>query len=161
MTPTPKSDLPLRWSGEPLTFWVRISLVLIAIGLTCVFVIAAWINPYGRDGQAATMATHRQLGFPPCNLIALMGIPCPSCGMTTSFALTVRADVVNAARANWVGMLLAGFCMFVIPWGLASAGIGRAIFVRSLERATVAVVIILFALMMLRWTIVLWSFWRN
>ena len=61
------------------------------------------IHPYDADGNPRTSATHTQLGMPPCNFVTLTGKPCPSCGMTTSFALLVRGDVVSSLRANWVG----------------------------------------------------------
>lgn len=147
--------------GEPLVLWVRVGLALIAAGLVAVFAVAIRINPYGEDGRAATMATHRQLGLPPCNFVSATGMPCPSCGLTTSFALTVRADPVNAARANWVGLLLACFCLLLIPWGLASAAAGRALFLRSLEKAAVAAVLTLFVLLLLRWAAVLWALWSG
>ena len=75
------------------------------------------LNPYDADGTPRTMATHTQLGMPPCNFVILTGKPCPSCGMTTSFALLVRGDVVASLRANWAGTLLA------VLW--AGAGRGR------------------------------------
>ena len=49
------------------------------------------------------MATHTQLGMPPCNFVVMTGKPCPACGMTTSFALLVRGDVGASLRANWAG----------------------------------------------------------
>ena len=51
------------------------------------------------------METHRQLGLPPCTFKEMTGLPCPSCGMTSSFALLVRGDVMNSLRANAVGTL--------------------------------------------------------
>lgn len=148
-----------RLPGEPLVNWVRIGLVLIALGLVTVFGIARWIDPYDRAGRAATMSTHRQLGLPPCSFVDLMKLPCPACGLTTSFALTARADVGNAARANWVGVLLAAFCALLVPWAIASVITGRALFVPSLERALVGVVLTLFALLLLRWAVVLLALW--
>jgi hypothetical protein len=158
---SPHIDAPGELPGEPLVVWVRVSLLLIAAGLVAVFGVALRINPYGEDGRAATMATHQQLGLPPCNFVSATGLPCPACGLTTSFALTVRADPVNAAKANWVGVLLACFCLLLIPWGLASAIAGRALFVPSLEKAAVAVVVTLYGLLLLRWAYVLWVLWRQ
>jgi hypothetical protein len=141
--------------GETLAPWVRFALLGVVIGLVLVFVVAARINPYRSDGTAQQMATHLQLGLPECNFVTVTGMPCPSCGLTTSFALTIRADAANAARANWVGMLLACLCLAVIPWGVASALVGRALFVRSLERTILGVISVLFVLLLLRWAWVL------
>src|SRR5689334_8800203 len=90
--------------GKPRT-QLTVRLALLAIGglLAGVFGIAFWLNPYGPDGAPKTMATHTQLGIPPCSFVVLTGKPCPACGMTTSFALLVRGDVAASLRANWAG----------------------------------------------------------
>jgi hypothetical protein len=157
--PTRKQPSSARLPGEPLAGWVRAILAGLALALVAVFATAGYIKPYDADGKPASMATHRQLGLPPCTFAEVTGVPCPSCGMTTSFALLVRGDVVNSARANWVGTLLAGFCLLVIPWSVASIVSGRALFVRSLERALIVVITGLLVLMILRWGVVLALRW--
>jgi hypothetical protein len=139
--------------------WVRGVLVGLALGMVTVFVIAARLNPYNPDGSARRLATHRQMGLPPCTFYEATGLPCPSCGMTTSFALLVRGDVVNSLRANAVGTLLALFCLAFIPWALASVARKRALFVASLERAALLCVLALLALMLARWLIVVGVAW--
>jgi hypothetical protein len=104
---------------------------------------------------ARRMETHRQLGLPPCTFYLMTELPCPSCGMTTSFALLVRGDIMNSLKANAVGTLLAMFGLAIIPWGLACAVCGRSFFVISLERALVTVIVFFLTLLLLRWVIVL------
>ncbi|MFO0880021.1 MAG: DUF2752 domain-containing protein [Gemmataceae bacterium] len=158
---------PTQYSGyreEPdpaLVFWVRLLLVGILVGLSAVFIVAIYLNPYGTDGQAHRLATHQQLGLPPCTFIDVTGVPCPACGMTTSFALFVRGDLVNSMRANWVGTLLAGFCALVVPWSIGSLIHGRPLLVRSLEKVFLGVIITLLVLMSLRWGLVLLWGWRS
>ena len=41
--------------------------------------------------------------------------------MTTSFALTIRGDLIDGVQANSVGVLLALFLLALIPWCVASA----------------------------------------
>jgi hypothetical protein len=163
IVPPSKSDRPVpgRLAGEPLAVWVRGVLALLAVGLVAVFVTARFIVPYAEDGTPLRMASHQQLGLPPCTFSVVTGVPCPSCGMTTSFALLARGDVSNSARANWVGTLLAAFCMLVLPWIVVSVALGRAIFVRSLERALILVVMSLLVLMFARWVVVLALMWWN
>jgi hypothetical protein len=139
--------------------WVRGVLLGLALGLVAVFVTAWELNPYDEDGSPRRMETHRQLGLPPCTFYAVTGLPCPSCGMTTSFALLVRGDVGNSLRANAVGTLLALFGLALIPWSLASVACRRSLFVRSLERALTLVVLVLLGLMMLRWALVVGLAW--
>ena len=138
-----------------LTSWVRGTLLGIAIGLTAVFGIAAWLSPYGKDGQPLRMETHRQMGLPPCTFKLLTGVPCPSCGMTTSFALLMHGDLENSLRANAVGTLLALFGLAVIPWSLASVLRQRPLFIVSLERASVWIVVVFVVLLLTRWLVVL------
>jgi hypothetical protein len=139
--------------------WVRGTLAGLALGLTLVFGIALWLNPYGSDGTARRMETHRQLGLPPCTFYKVTRVPCPSCGMTTSFALLVRGDVGNSLRANAVGTLLALFGLALIPWSVIAALTGRTLFVRSLERAVTISVLVFLALMLLRWAVVIGTGW--
>jgi hypothetical protein len=131
------------------------------VGLVTVFVIAVRLDPYRGDGAARRMETHRQLGLPPCSFLEVTGVPCPSCGMTTSFALLMHADVLGSLRANCVGTLLALFCLCLIPWAVLSVARGRALLVRDLERATVVVIMALLILMTLRWGIVVGWGWLS
>jgi hypothetical protein len=141
--------------------WFRGSLAGAALGLAAVFGIALWLDPYQGDGSPRRMETHRQLGLPPCTFYSVTGLPCPSCGMTTSFALLVRGDVGNSVRANGVGTLLALFGMVMIPWCITAAVTGRTLFVRSMERAATVSVLVFLGLMLTRWVlIILTGWWR-
>src|SRR5262249_58677244 len=96
----PSGGVP-RFRNPPpaLALWVRGILVALTVGVVAVFAIALRLNPYGTDGRPLRMETHRQLGLPPCTFYLMTGLPCPSCGMTTSFAFLVRGDLVNSVRA--------------------------------------------------------------
>lgn len=143
----------------PMTRVVRASLIAVGVALAAVFAAAASINPYGVDGGARTMSTHTQLGLPPCNFAELSGKPCPSCGMTTSFALLVRGDVSNSLRANWVGTAICVIWALTLVWALASALWGRALLIPRRRGAgeTIFTVITgaVVALMLARWGVLL------
>lgn len=129
-------------------------LVVLALLLVVVFGVALWIDPY-KDGRVWLEGTHRQLNLPECTFKALAGYPCPSCGMTSSFALAIRGDLWHAAQANFVGMLLALFCLAFIPWAVASSLKGRLLGIRNFEGTLVRLVIGFMVLLLVRWGLVL------
>jgi hypothetical protein len=140
---------------DPLPRWVRAALVLMAVGFTAVLGVAAWLNPYAADGSARAMSTHTQLGLPPCTFAEVYGKPCPSCGMTTSFALLAHGDLANSLRANWVGTLLAAYLAGLVPWAVVGAWRGRHLWVRSGELLLTVSVGGLLALMLGRWAVLM------
>lgn len=106
--------------GYPLKRLERLFLAVLAFALTGLFVVATSLNPEPRG-----FGTHQQLGLPPCSLRTLFGIPCPTCGMTTSFAHFVRADLADACRANPAGLVVAVCAFLFIPWSLVGVYRGR------------------------------------
>jgi hypothetical protein len=134
--------------------WVRLVLVLIAVGLIAVFTVAICLNPY-KDGHVWLAETHRQLGLFPCTFKQVTGLPCPSCGMTSSFALLMHGDLWNSLRANAVGTLLAVVSLAFIPWALLCAIRGRRYLILSFENTLIRLVVVFLVLMLGRWALVL------
>jgi hypothetical protein len=160
-------DEPVEWPlprRRRLPIWARlILLVLAGIWLT-VFVLAALLNPYNPDGTPKTMGTHRgpPLNLPDCTFKEFTGMPCPSCGMTTSFSLLIHGDVWNSLRANFAGTALASLGLFFLPWSFASAWRGRLLFISSVEmtlfRLSLAFIVLLFS----HWAIAIaLTFWPS
>ncbi|MCI0702142.1 MAG: DUF2752 domain-containing protein [Planctomycetia bacterium] len=157
-----EDDLPVAKPVRPARrtkLFVRATLVAVALALAGVFAVAFWLNPYDADGQPRTMATHTQLGMPPCNFVVMTGKPCPACGMTTSFALLVRGDVSASLRANWVGTTIALIWATLMLWALASAVRARPLFIPRGRGELITTVIVgtVLVLMLTRWGIVLIS----
>ena len=98
----------------------RLLLVVWSVILLAGFALAARLEPDPRG-----FGTHQRLGFPPCTFQSMFNIPCPSCGMTTSFANAVRGRFGDAARANPAGLMLAIICALQIPWCWVSIVRGR------------------------------------
>ncbi len=150
--PIPPRRRPLR---RRLPIWSRLILLVLAGIWVTVFVIAALLNPYFDDGTARTMETHMQMGLPQCTFKEVTGLPCPSCGMTTSFSLLIHGDVWNSLRANFAGTALATLGLFYVPWSLVSVWKGHFLFIHSLEmtlfRLSIAFMVLLFG----RWGIAL------
>jgi hypothetical protein len=143
---------PLRVYPD-LRIWVRLSLIAIALGVVGVFAIAIALDPY-QGGKTWSHGTHQQLGLLPCNFLVATGYPCPSCGMTTSFAFFTRGDIWHSMQANFVGTFLALLCLGYIPWSIASAWRGRPLFMVSMEMMFLRLVIAFLILMLLRWGVV-------
>lgn len=149
-----REGTPVRVGRAELAWWARAVLLVVALLFVALFGIAFLLDPY-RDGRVWQEGTHRQLGLPPCTMKGVTGLPCPSCGMSTSFALLVRGDLVNSARANWVGMLLALTGLLYVPWGVACAWKGRWLGIRNVEPLFIRLVLGFLLLLFVRWGIVL------
>jgi hypothetical protein len=85
--------------------------------------LARWLTP-SPDG----VGTHEQLGLPPCGVLAWLGVPCPACGLTTSFAHLARFDLIAGLRAQPLGFPLFALTLALVPlsalsfWRKASFG---------------------------------------
>lgn len=108
------------WHPFPLKWYERVPLVLVGAVVVALLAISLRLtpDPYG-------LGTHQQLGLPQCSVRQFLGIRCPSCGMTTSWAHMVRGQVLSAAKANCGGALLALLAATAGPWMLACGLRGR------------------------------------
>jgi hypothetical protein len=76
--------------------------------LLAVLSVAAWLTP-----SPTGFGTHEQLALRPgaglqtCTWVALTGKPCPTCGMTTSFAHAANFDLLAALKVQPMGTVLA------------------------------------------------------
>jgi len=112
--------------GRPIKTVVRLLLVAWGVFLLAGFSLAVSLAP-----NPAGFGTHQQLGLPPCSFQTMLGIPCPSCGMTTSFSHFVRGQWVSAAAANVGGLLLAIVSTVMVPWSFWSAARGEMVGIRD------------------------------
>ena len=95
-----------------------LALGALAVATPLAVAITLTPNPKGHG-------THEQLGFPPCTTTVVLGIRCPACGMTTSWAHLLRGQGVGAIQANATGALAcvaAILTMLTLTW----AAIGGA-----------------------------------
>lgn len=58
------------------------------------------------------VGTHEQLGLPSCAFLHLTGVPCPSCGLTTSFAHAARLHFFEAFIVQPFGLI--AFCLMAL-----------------------------------------------
>ena len=108
--------------------------------------LAAWLRP-----DPAGLGTHRQLGLPPCAFEQMTGVPCATCGCTTSFSHAANGSMLDAFTTQPFGALLAVMtAMAVLTCGYAVvAGMPVTPLARSIGRGRVLVALLVF--MMLAW----------
>lgn len=126
----------------------RWGLTLAAIGLAAVLATARWLEPDPRG-----FGTHQQLGLPPCGLLLQTGMPCPTCGMTTSFAWMVRGRIDRAWQANPAGCWIAPLCGVVAIWMLVGVICGRPVGSRTFAMPLTLIFVASAGLCLLAWSI--------
>ena len=129
----------------------RVLLGIAGLGLSCVWGVALWLPPHPRG-----FGTHQALGLPPCTVVQWTGERCPSCGMTTSWALLIRGQLRKSAEANVGGMLLGLVALAAVPWTLASAGQGRWWGFVPDERIGAVVLFVILSITMIDWAVRRW-----
>jgi len=88
---TALAPLPSRWPA----------LIAATAGLGFIFG-AARLDP-----SPVGHGTHTQLGLPPCLWAAAADFPCPTCGITTAVAQAADGQLLDAARTQPFGLLVA------------------------------------------------------
>lgn len=113
----------------------------------CIIVLctAAWLTP-----SATGMGTHEGLGLPPCGFAYTSGMPCPTCGMTTSFSLAVRGRVLAAIVTQPAGFVLFLATGIVAFYGWLIALGGRAVWI-NWDRISARLMITLVLVVFLGW----------
>src|ERR1700743_937593 len=77
----------------------------IALGCLSVLCIARILTP-----SPEGVATHTEMHLEPCYFLIHTGIPCPSCGMTTSFSWFTRGNLAASFYIQPMGCVLAILC---------------------------------------------------
>jgi hypothetical protein len=88
----------LRISVQENTGQDRLKAWAFMILLLAVLIMARLVTPDPRG-----LGTHTQLHLPPCTFQVTVGLPCPACGLTTSFAHMARGQVGRAFQVNVIG----------------------------------------------------------
>lgn len=88
----------------------------------CAFTLiqAARITP-----SPTGVSTHLSMGFGACTFLDRTGVPCPSCGMTTSFAWFARGNLLASLYVQPMGTVLAVLTVFAFWISLYIAVTGR------------------------------------
>ncbi len=119
---------------------------LIAAGAMGWLFVAGSLQP-----DPSGTGTHEQLGLPACGFLARTGYPCPTCGMTTAFALIARGRLVSAVLAQPAGALMAVAVFAAAVGGLYVSLTGRRLDLFWLAWNWRAVLIGALAVVLLAW----------
>ena len=96
--------------------------LVLSLGCLSLLVVAAGLSP-----DAGGFGTHRQLGLQECGFLARTGLPCPACGMTTSFAWFARGNVPASFYVQPMGCVLAIISAMCVWAGGYAAVTGKPI----------------------------------
>jgi len=94
------------------------------------------------------VGTHEQLGLPSCAFLHFTGIPCPGCGLTTSFAHAARLDFYQAFVTQPFGLLLFIILTLSIPLSL----------ILMLRRVSLSQILIPGMVRPLTWSLIVFGF---
>jgi hypothetical protein len=91
----------------------RLGYLVTSVISAMILVTARLLQPSSRG-----VGTHEQLGLPPCLFLYLTGIPCPSCGLTTSLAYAARLEFFSSLITQPFGLIVFFLTIFAIPLSL-------------------------------------------
>ena len=80
---------------------LRMTSAVLFLGATSVLLLALWLSP-----DPSGVGTHTQLGLKPCIVMSMLDLPCPMCGMTTTFSLMADLRPLDAFLNQPFGVLL-------------------------------------------------------
>ncbi|HEX4055597.1 MAG TPA: DUF2752 domain-containing protein [Tepidisphaeraceae bacterium] len=127
----------------------RLLAVAISLGCVALMVTAARVTP-----SPTGLGTHTQLGLEECQFLLRTGLPCPSCGMTTSYAWFARGNFLASFYIQPMGFLLALLTVTMFWTSLYVAATGRAVY-RLLARGPSRY----YVPGLLAWAIIAWA-WK-
>ena len=132
----------------------------LALGCLAVLIVAASLQP-----SKAGYGSHTGLGLQGCQFMTQTGLPCPSCGMTTSFTWFVRGNVPASLYVQPMGTILAALAGCCVWAGLYVALTGRPVYrlLRLLPGRTYTLPLLTLALLAWGWKIFIhlkgWDGW--
>ncbi len=81
-----------------------VTLALLLMSTAAILALGLFASADGRG-----FGTHEQLGLPPCQMMAMTGVPCPGCGVTTSVTLAAKGKASESLATQPLGLLLVLF----------------------------------------------------
>jgi hypothetical protein len=133
-----------------LPWGARLGALAIALGCLTPLVIAACLRP-NPDGYGS----HTELGLAPCQFMQRTGLPCPSCGMTTSWIWFSHGNLRASFYVQPMGTVLAVLTACAFWAALYCATTGRPVYqlLRVLPSRYYFVPLLAFAILAWGWKI--------
>lgn len=94
--------------GDNLKFYDYLGYIILLASFPIIIFISYNLIP-NKNG----VGTHEELGLPPCGFYTMFHKPCPSCGMTTCFALLAHLRLIDAIKIQPAGVFLFFSSLFV------------------------------------------------
>ena len=110
-------------SAQRLGAAPRALAALVAMGCLSVLVLASRLPP-----SPTGVGSHRALGLESCQFLESTGVPCMSCGMTTSFSWFARGNLLASLYVQPMGAVLAAMTACCVWAGLYVAFTGRPVY---------------------------------
>ena len=101
-------------------------LLALSVGLAGLALLS--VAAYVRPNPAGVGSHTSSLGLQPCQFLQTSGLPCPGCGMTTSFSWFVRGNIVASVYVQPMGAMLATLTGCCIWAALYVAVTGRPVY---------------------------------
>jgi Protein of unknown function (DUF2752) len=144
-------DSVQRPTVENLPSFIRWLALVAGISMLSLLIVARLLTP-----ALTGLGTHQQLGLPPCTSLMLWGMPCPACGMTTSWAYATRGQLIAAAQVNCGGMMLSLIALAVVPASCYFFITGRATRGRWFSTALAICLVLALGLATIQWIVRIW-----
>jgi hypothetical protein len=150
-------------SIEPQRLSVPARVMVLGLSLASlgVLMLAHHLAPSPRG-----VGTHQQMGFQSCEFLQRTGLPCPTCGMTTSFSYFARGNWIASFYIQPMGFLLALACggVFWACLHMALTGAPLHRLLRQVKMVRFVVLIVGFAIAAWGWKIFIhlqgWDGWH-
>lgn len=133
------------WKLQPAERWAA---ALGATFIVLLFVVAKIIVPSDKG-----YGSHQSLGLPACASVALLGMRCPTCGMSTAWPDFVRGRWVSAVHANVTGLALAITAVPVWAWLALAAVEGRWRWVKPTPKGVMAAQLVFIIAALAEWIV--------
>jgi hypothetical protein len=147
--------------SQRLSIGARMMLLGLSLASLGVLILAHHLTPSPRG-----IGTHQQMGFQSCEFLQRTHLPCPTCGMTTSFSYFARGNWIASFYIQPMGFLLALACAGVF-WGslhMALTGAPLHRLLRQVRMVRCIVILMGFAIAAWGWKILIhlngWDGWR-